>query len=351
MKQFTSVDLLIIGAGPAGLRAAQEAEEAGLQYVVLESGEVGQAWRNVRPDMRMLSPCLPQRDWTSIHYKFPIWKMETGRPYCTAAEFATYLQAFAEHFKLNILTKISVQSVQFDDGNYLVFTDKGPHFTTRNLMTAVGVFGSPHIPAIPGVEENPYVLHSNDYEGAAAYKNERVLIIGAGNSAAEIAIDLAGKAMVYLVSRGELVFFSETQKLQNIRGISESYLKELIKMEIVRYYSYQDVMEIKGKNVYLKNRMIEADKIIFATGYRPCLKIMDSLQLRSNKYAAPETTMTGESIQYPGLFFVGPLAFQTPSGAVIHGFLKQISVTIQRIQERIQNQPDSALSYKKKNVI
>ncbi len=351
MKQFTAVDLLIIGAGPAGLRAAQEAEDAGLQYVVLESGEIGQAWRNVRPDMRMLSPCLPQRDWTSIHYKFPIWKMDTSRPYCTATEFVNYLQAFAEHFRLNILTKVTVESVHFDDGHYLVYTDSGEHFSTRNLVAAVGVFGSPYIPSIPGVEENPYVIHSNEYQGPEAYIKERVLIIGAGNSAAEIAVDLAGKAMIYLVSRGELTFFSETQKLQNIRGISESYLKELIKMEIIRYYSYQEVLEIKENRAYLKNRIMEADKIIFATGYRPCLKIMESLQLHSNKYEAPEITMAGESIQYPGLFFVGPLAFQTPSSTVIHGFIKQISVTIQRIQERIQNQPGSALQDKKKNAI
>lgn len=351
MSQFTPTDLLIIGAGPAGLRAAQEAEEAGLHYLVLESGEIGQAWRNIRPDMRMLSPCHPQRDWTSLHYKFPIWKMDTGRPYCTAAEFVRYLQAFAEHFKLNIRTKVTVDSVHFDNGHYLIYTDSGKRYRTRNLVIAAGVFGSPYIPSIPGVQGNPNILHSNDYKGAEAYKNERVLIIGAGNSAAEIAVDLAGKAMVYLISRGELTFFSETQKLQNIRGISESYLKELIKMEIIRYYSYQEIQEIKGNRVYLKNRMLEVDKIIFATGYRPSLKMMDSLQLRSNKYAAPEITMTGESIQYPGLFFIGPLAFQTPSSTVIHGFIKQISVTIQRIRERIQSQPESVLTRNKKNAI
>lgn len=341
MKNTTSVDLVIIGAGPAGLRAALEAEDAGLHYALLESGAVGQAWRNVRPGMRMLSPCLPQRDWTSLHYKFPIWKMDTSRPYCTAAEFVTYLQAFCDHFKLNVHTQTTVESIHFDDGKYFIYTNNAQTFISPNVIMATGVFGRPYIPDIPGSAENPFVMHSNDYLGAQDYLNERVLIVGAGNSAAEIAVDLAGKALVYLISRNELAFFSETQKLQDIRGISESYLKELIKMEIIRYYSFQEIIKIEGQQVYLKNRTMEVDKIIFATGYRPCMKILDSFRLRINKYEAPEITMAGESIQYPGLFFIGPLAFQTPSSTVIHGFLKQIPITMQRIGERIKKQHGS----------
>ncbi len=302
---------------------------------------MGQAWRNVRPDMRMLSPCLPQRDWTSLTYKFPIWKMKTGRPYCTAKEFVTYLQAFSDYYKLNILTQTMVETIHFDDGKYLIYTNFNTSFIAPNLVMATGVFGSPYIPEIPGAADNPFVMHSNDYRGSHDYFNERVLIVGAGNSAAEIAVDLAGRALVYLVSRGELAFFSETQKLQDIRGISESYLRELIKMEIIRYYSHQEIIRIRQNQVLLKSRMLEVDKIIFATGYRPCMNVLKSFQLRSNKYEAPEITMAGESIQYPGLFFIGPLAFQTPSSTVIHGFIKQISVTMQRISERIKNRPVS----------
>jgi len=343
MQQLKAKDLLIIGAGPAGLKAAEEAERYGLDYTILDKGDVGQGWRTIRKDMRLLSPCHPQRDWTSLSNEFPIWKQNVDRPYCTSSQFVNYLQKFAEHFGLNIQTNTEVKSVHFDDGRYLVNTGSDTNFIAGTVLVANGLFGNPYIPPIPGAAQNPIVSHSHDYSGVNDFEKQRVLIVGAGNSAAEIAIELAGKSMVYLCYRGELSFFSKTQNLHNIRGISESYLKELIKMEIVRFYGQHDLIEIKGNRAIFKDRVLEVDKIIFATGYRPELNILDSLKLQSNEFLAPEITMTGESLQYPGLFFAGPIAFQTPSSIVIHGFIKNISKTMQRINERIKNQPVQAL--------
>lgn len=337
MQKLSVKDLLIIGAGPAGIKAGELAEELKLDYLILEAGQVGQAWRDVRPDMRLLSPCHPQRDWTSLSYKYPIWKRNVARPYCKASDFVEYLEAYAEHYKLRIQTEIKVNSVGFEDGNFYLVTEPGERFYTKNLLVASGVFGNPYLPDIPGIENNPVVIHSHAYQGAADFEKKRVLLIGAGNSAAEIATDLAGKAMVYLVHRGELEFFSETQKLQDIRGISESYLKELIKMEIIRYYNHQNLIEIKGNRAIFSERILEADKIIFATGYRPSLRMLDPLQLRFGKNKSPEVTVTGQSLQYPGLFFGGPLIYQNPSGIVIHSFIKHIEKTMQRINERIKN--------------
>lgn len=339
MSDCITKDLIIIGAGPAGLKAAQEATARGLDYLVLEKGAVGSGWRSVSPKMRMLSPCHPQRDWTSLDYHFPIWKMDVMRPYCTAGEFVQYLESFATHYKLRIQTGATVDSVQYDDDKFLLHTAEGQQYCAPNLLVASGVFGNPYIPDIPGVADNPYVMHSNYYRGFEEFKHKRVLVIGAGNSAAEIVNNLAGRAMVYMASRGELEFFSQTQNLKNIRGISESYLKELITMELVRYYSYHQLQRVEANRAYFKDRMLEVDKIIFATGYRPLLKMLHSLELRTNKYSCPEITFGGESIQYPGLFFAGPLAFSTPSSVVIHGFIKNVGNTIDHIAQRIKNQP------------
>ena len=71
-------ELLIIGSGPAGLKAGEEAQKKGLDYLIIEKGEVAQSWRDIREDMIMLSPCMPQRDWTSISDNFPIWKMNVN---------------------------------------------------------------------------------------------------------------------------------------------------------------------------------------------------------------------------------------------------------------------------------
>ena len=351
MKEIISKELLIIGAGPAGLKAAEEAERYGLDYLVLDSGQVGQAWRDIRPEMPMLSPCHPQRDWTSLSYKFPIWKMDIERPYCTAVEFAAYLQAYADHFKLKISENSNVTSIQYDDGVYHVNTDSDQALTSRIVFIATGVFGNPFIPALPGVQGNPNVIHSKQFMSPADFDKQRVLVIGAGNSAAEIATELAGNSMVYLAHRRELHFFSDTHRLHDIRGISESYLKELIKMEIIRHYSYHTILEIDGNRAIFKDRVLEVDKFIFATGYQPVLNLLDLLGHRKNQDFSPEINMSGESIQYPGLFFGGPLANQAPSGVVIHGFIRKLVSTIQRIQERIRNRPETEVLNMKQEII
>jgi len=335
MSEVTSKELIIIGGGPAGLKAAEEAQKAGIDYVVLEKGAVGQAWREVRPHMQLLSPCHPQRDWTSISNSFPIWKMPVERPYCSAREFVMYLEAFAGQLKLNVKTQTAVEKIERKDGNYSVLCSGGERFTAPFVIVATGIFGSPYIPPIPGAAGNPLVTHSHRYQSAADFKGRRVLVVGAGNSAAEIAIDLAGKALVYLSSRRELRFFSQTKKLYHIRGISESYLKELIAMEFIRHFPFQEIQRIEGKKVFFKEWSLEVDHVIFATGYRPNLNSLQGLKLSIDKYHCPAVTQNGESQEYPDLFFAGPLSYHSQSSIVIHGFVKFLPRTIAEIKSRL----------------
>ncbi len=329
-------ELIIIGGGPAGLKAAEIAREKKIDYVLLEKGHVGQAWWDIRPDLLMLSPCLPQRDWTSLSTKLPIWKMDVRRPYCTAEEFARYLEAYCDYFKIDVQQKQPAQNVGRNEDGYVVHTPCC-EYSAPVLIVATGIFGNPYIPTIPGVENNPYVMHSHFYRDKFEFKNQRVLVVGAGNSAAETAIDLVGYSMVYLVSRQDLQYFSDTRKLYHIRGVYESYLKELISMEIIRYKAFQQIVEINENEVHFKDWKLKVDKIIFATGYHGDLKVLHNFHIRVNKKNYPEVTESGESIQYPRLFFVGPLFFLGMSTNVIHGFVKQIPKTMERIERILRS--------------
>jgi len=258
-------ELLIIGSGPAGLKAGKEAKTAGIDYLILEQGDVAQSWRDIRQDMLMLSPCLPQRDWTSISEEFPIWKMEINRPFCFAHEFLDYLVKFSDHYNLDISTNSSVVSIQKKNEIFEVTTNRETYHS-KFIMIATGFFGNPFIPDIPGLRESPIVMHSHQFKSNNAFRNKRVVIIGSGNSAAETAIILAGHAQVYLLSRNKLKFFSKTKNLCNIRGISESYLLEMIDMEIIRHIPDAKIDKVEGNFVFLKNKTIEAQSIICATG-------------------------------------------------------------------------------------
>ena len=335
MSKSISKELIIIGAGPAGLKAAEKAHRLQIDYILLDKGQPGQAWREIRQDMKLLSPCHPQRDWTSLSSKFPIWKLPVERPYCTVNEFVQYLDEYTDYFRLNLHSECPVQKVRFKEGQYEVICEDETMFTAPVLIMATGIFGNPFIPDIPGIQNNPIILHSHYYRGPQAFKNQKVLIVGAGNSAAEIAIELSGQAMVYMVSREELQFFSDTKKLYHIRGISESYLKELINMEIIRFRPYQHLLKIENRDVHFQDWKLTVDKIIFATGYHGNMKLLKEFNLRLNRYEYPEVSYSGESIQYPNLFFAGPLSFQNFSSIFIHGFVKQVPKTIDRIKEKL----------------
>jgi thioredoxin reductase len=189
--------------------------------------------------------------------------MEINRPFCYAHEFTQYLINFAEHYQLNIDTQIEVLSIEKENDTFTVVTNQGT-YSSKIVLVASGFFGNPYIPNIPGLRESPAVMHSHQFKSYKPFQNSRVIIIGSGNSAAETAILLAGHAQVYLLSRHSLKFFSKTKNLCNIRGISESYLLELINMEIIRHISNAKIKKVDGNLVHLDNRIIETQHIICA---------------------------------------------------------------------------------------
>jgi thioredoxin reductase (NADPH) len=327
-------ELLIIGSGPAGLKAGKEAKKAGIDYLILEQGEVAQSWRDIRQDMLMLSPCLPQRDWTSISEDFPIWKLDINRPFCLAHEFLDYLLKFYEHHNLNINTFSPVKSIQKKDEIFEISTDRVTYHS-KYVIVATGFFGNPFIPDIPGLRVSPIVTHSHQFKSNKPYRNKRVVIIGSGNSAAETAIILAGYAQVYLLSRNKLKFFRKTKNLCNIRGISESYLLEMIDMEIIRHISGAKIEKVEGNCVFLGNKTIEAQSIICATGYNADLGALGNTGLDVDKKTKfPFIKDTGESATIENLFFVGPLAYTKISSLLIHGFIRMVPMTIREVLKR-----------------
>jgi thioredoxin reductase len=332
-----SKELIIIGAGPAGLRAGEEAQKHGIDYVIIEKGEVGAAWRSFRPDSKMLSPCHPQRDWTSISSSFPIWKLPVERPYCNSVQFISYLDEFAAKFKLNIVKQTLVTKIEKNEDQFLVHTNDGKGYSAPYLITASGIFDGKFYPNVPGIKGNPIVMHSHNYMSPIPFINKRVLIVGAGNSAAEVALELAGKSILYLATNSQLKYFLKTRKLYHIRGVYESFLKEFIEMEFIRYMPGSKIKEVNGHTVIFENSELKVHKIIFATGYQPEMEFLDrGIKISKDRKHYPKTSDTGESVSVENLFFAGPLALNVTSSVVLHGFLKYIPKTINTIVERLK---------------
>lgn len=330
-------ELIIIGSGPAGLRAGEEAQKAGIDYLILEKGNIAQSWRDIRQDMMLLSPCLPQRDWTSISETFPIWKMDITRPFCYTHEFLDYLVKFCDFGNFNIKTNIRVKSIN-KNFEYFDITTDSQNYRSKYVLIATGFFGNPFIPDIPGMKNNPNVSHSHQFTSIEAFRNKRVVIIGSGNSAAETAILLSGYAQVYLISRGKLKFFSKTRNLCNIRGFSESLLLEFIDMEIIRHISDQKILKVDRQTLYLSERTIETQAIICATGYNADLSSLGSTQIKVDKKTKfPSIDAACASTSISDLYFAGPLAYRELSSLLIHGFIKTIPDTIKKISQNLMH--------------
>jgi len=331
-------DLVIIGSGPAGLRAGEIAQELNIDYLILEKGDIAQAWKTIRPEMRLLSPCHPQRDWTSLSSKFPIWKLDVDRPYCNANEFVNYLNSFVKHFDLEIMTQNAVGGINKDKNVFQVETEKET-IECKVILMATGFFSNPYIPNIPGVRENSNIIHSHFYTSADKYKHQRVVIVGGGNSAAEIAIELIGYSQVFLLTRNKLMFFSQSNNLCHIRGVSESYLLELIQMELIRHKENTKIEKADGNIITLSNGdKMEFNQVIFATGYRPKLDVFNIEKFKNepeNKY--PKLKEYGESAIVNNIFFGGPLAQTKLANTFIHGFTKTIPETMHEIKRRLDD--------------
>jgi cation diffusion facilitator CzcD-associated flavoprotein CzcO len=187
-------DAIIIGAGPAGLAAAHELNARGLETVILEKeGCVGAVWRRHYDRLHLHTP----RSTSSL----PGLKMPTafGR-YPSRSQFVEYLESYATKFALKPRFGAAVKAVRRDGGGWLA--EAGAHSTTAAIIVvATGWADFPYLPTWPGMDsfKGP-ILHSSAYRNPNSFAGKRTLVVGFGNSGAEIALDLCEAAVEVALS-------------------------------------------------------------------------------------------------------------------------------------------------------
>ncbi|HEX6724879.1 MAG TPA: NAD(P)/FAD-dependent oxidoreductase [Gaiella sp.] len=174
--------ICVVGAGPAGLACAATLGRAGADVVVLERADVGAAW-DTRYDclhlhtVRWLSG-LPGYGFPRAYGKWP-----------SRDHVVEYLRRYAATHAIAVRTGVTVERVDRVNEGWLVVTEGEPVSADR-VVVATGYSNVPHVPAWPGAFDGDLV-HSADYRRGDSYRGQRVLVVGAGNSGAEIAIDIA----------------------------------------------------------------------------------------------------------------------------------------------------------------
>src|SRR6202050_3538697 len=192
-----SEDILVVGAGPAGLATSACLRHEGLAHVVLErEGQIAAAWRRHYDRLRLHT--------TKTHSGLPMMPWPKAAPrYPAREQVVQYLQAYAAEHQVAPRLGVSVHAVQRRGDHFTVDTSAGV-MTPRIVVMATGYNGVPKLPSISGLDSfHGSVIHASVYKNAAPYQGKRTLVVGCGNSGAEIALDLAEQGVnVAMVVRG-----------------------------------------------------------------------------------------------------------------------------------------------------
>src|SRR6185436_5268924 len=184
MSSSGRVQVVVIGGGQAGLSVGYCLAQRGLSFVILEANpRVGDSWRRRWDSLRLFSPAkydgLVGLPFPAPSFTFP-----------TKDEMGDYLETYAKHFDLPVRTSERVKRVSRDGSQYVV--DTGDRlFRTDHVVVAMATFQAPRVPAFASALDPEIVqLHSRDYRNTKQLRAGDVLIVGAGNSGAEIAIEV-----------------------------------------------------------------------------------------------------------------------------------------------------------------
>jgi len=185
----THPETLVVGASISGLALAACLQEQGIDYALIEQEkEIAHPWRNHYERLHLHT----SKRFSNLPYK----KFGTSIPrYPSRQQVIDYLEEYRQAFSIQPLLNTRATSIKRIDDHWVTETTRG-QFVTRYLIMATGAYGRPRPVDINGIGSfTGKTLHSQDYKTASDYPGQRVLVVGFGNSACEIAIDLCEKGL------------------------------------------------------------------------------------------------------------------------------------------------------------
>jgi putative flavoprotein involved in K+ transport len=334
-----SFDTIVIGGGQAGLAAGYFLARQHENFMILdENPRTGDSWRKRWDSLRLFTP--------SKFNNLPGSRFPRPADYLpTKNEAADYLEGYAQQFNLPVRHKVRVNHLSRNGNGYHISTGDS-NLSARNVIVATGPFQAPYTPPIAGeLDASTLQLHSSEYCNSSSIPAESVLVVGAGNSGAEIALELvrAGKR-VWLAGRdvgripangplgkvfgGHLIWWFMNHVLtvntpigrkvrasESHRGtpLGRARRDELAKagIELVPRISGMQA----GKPQLEDGRVMDVEGVLWATGFLPSYDWIDLPILGEDGYPKHSRGIVQDA---PGLYFLG-LMFQTALSSSLLG--------------------------------
>jgi putative flavoprotein involved in K+ transport len=310
-------DLTIIGAGQSGLAAGYRAKQRRLDFEILEATqEAGGSWPHYYESLTLFSPArysaMPGMPFPGDLERYP-----------RRDEVTRYLRDYAAHYDLPIRTGFDVTRVDFADGMFRIAARDGRLVDSRAVVIATGGFGTPRLPKLTGRQAfRGEIMHSRDYHSPGRFAGKRVIVVGAGNSAVQIAVELAQVAKVTLATRGRIRWVPQRILGKDIHfwlkwlGIDNVSLPGDPTAPVLDDGHYRRAIRegrpdlrrmftrFTGSGVVWDDGNEEdADAVIFATGFSPSLSFLEIAGALDPK--GRPVQRRGVSTARPGLFYVG----------------------------------------------
>lgn len=338
-------DTVVIGGGQAGLSVGYHLKRRGVSdFVILDAEKrTGDVWRRRWDSLRLFTPAAFD-SLDGMPYPAPRWHFPTKD------EFADYLEAYARRFELPVRHGTRVDRLT-RGGEGFVVAAGDRRFEARNVVVAMSNFQRPKIPGF-AADLSPRIvqLHSSEYRRPEQLPEDGdVLVVGAGNSGAEIAIELAKSRRVILSGRhpGELPFdvFSRAAHAGLLHLVIKGVFHNVLTVDtpigrrvrrnakdhsgpLIRTKSRQladagvervgRVTGVRdGRPVLEDGTALDVSAIVWCTGFRPGFEWIDlPLRFESNGFPAQHK---GAAEGVPGLYFVGLHFLYAFSSTMIHG--------------------------------
>jgi putative flavoprotein involved in K+ transport len=338
-----SFDVIVIGAGQAGLSVGYHLAQAGVRFVILDANErIGDTWRRRWDSLRLFTPAkldgLAGMRFPAPRNAFP-----------TKDEMADYLEAYATHFRLPVRNGVRVERL-FKRGARFVVKAGALELEADQVVVAMASYQRAKVPAFAAELSSEIAqMHSYDYRNLAQLQHGGVLIAGAGNSGAELAMEVArGGHQTWMSGRdtGHIPFRLESflgrnllaplvlrfvfHRLLTVRTplgrkarpkiLSKGGPLIRVKPKDLAAAGVQRVPRVigvrNGRPLLEDGRMLDVANVIWCGGFHPGFEWID----------LPVFGKSGELLHQggvvesqPGLYFVGLTFLYAMSSSMIHG--------------------------------
>jgi cation diffusion facilitator CzcD-associated flavoprotein CzcO len=354
-----SIDIIVIGAGQAGLAVGYYLRRTSYTWLILDAETgAGGAWQHGWDSLHLFSPA----QWSSL----PGWPMPPSvEDTPTRDDVLAYFTAYEARYRLPIDRPVRVQAVRPGDNALLVESEHG-RYQARAVVSATGTWQKPYIPRYPGLELFRGIqIHSADYRTPTLFAGQRVLIVGGGNSGAQILAEVSEVAETTWVTLdpphflpddvdGRVLFERATARfkaLQDGRTLEPSGgLGDIVLLPPVRAARERGVLHsvepfeafTPGGVIWPDGRETLVDALIWCTGFRPALDHLQPLGvIEPDGHVAVSGT---RSVHEPRLWLVGYGEWTGFASATIVGVGRTARSTIAEIDTLLQSEQCSPLT-------